>query len=77
MFMIGYEIYNRPIVTPVWEPEDVSHYVECEDRLGYMCQGCKLYIEPGQPSRNWCDYCGKFASKVDECICQILDNRDW
>ena len=73
MFAIGYEIYNRPIVTPVWEPEDLPHYEACENREGYMCKRCNLYIEPGQQSKNWCDYCGQFASKVETCICETLE----
>ena len=74
-FMRGNLKMNRPIITPVWEPDDKPHWAECEDREGYMCKHCHLYIEPGLPTRNWCDYCGKFASKVDECVCDVLDSR--
>lgn len=63
------------VQTPHWysEPKDLPHYPACDNQEGFLCKTCKLYIEAGQPSRNWCDGCGMFAGKVDQCICDSLE----
>lgn len=53
------------------------HFPECEDLTfkGYHCKRCNRLIEVGLPSRNWCDYCGFFAGKPTECICDLLEHK--
>jgi len=46
-----------------------GHFPECENYEGYYCKRCDRFFEAGKPSRNYCDYCGKFAARIVECIC--------
>jgi len=53
-------------------PSYAPHFPACEDFTTYHCKPCNRIIEGGLPSRNWCDWCGKFASKTTRCVCQEI-----
>ena len=63
------------IVLPAsyYEPPYLPHYPECEDRRHYYCTPCKNLIIEGSQSRNWCDWCAKFAPRSNDCICEALE----
>jgi len=61
------------IVIGFSHPSYSEHFLECEDFEGYHCKPCNRIIAAGLPSRNWCERCGLFASKMTECICREIE----
>ena len=47
------------------------HRPECENGMHFLCH-CGEFIFDGEPTRNWCTSCGKFAPRPTECICEYL-----
>ncbi len=62
--------YDAWLERPYYDND--GHYPECEDNHHFLCS-CGNFILDGAKSRNWCDYCGKFASRPTVCICERLD----
>jgi len=56
-------------------PDNGWHWVACEDAEGFFCVPCNLYIEPGLKAKNWCESCGKFAGRIDKCICEEIEYK--
>jgi len=56
-------------------PDDEPHWPACEDADGFFCTTCNVLIEAGLKSKNWCESCGKFARRIDRCVCSELDYR--
>ena len=65
MYVIG---FNHASYAP--------HFPECESYEGYHCMTCNAYFETRLPSDNLkfreCDYCGKLATRVTECVCKQI-----
>jgi len=67
----GYKMLVIGFRHPSYDP----HFPECEDFEGYHCKPCNHIIEAGLPSRNWCEWCGKFASKAARCVCPEIEDE--
>ena len=56
--MVTLHGYDAWLERPYYDND--GHYPECEDNHHFLCS-CGNFILDGAKSRNWCDYCGKFA----------------
>mgnify|MGYP000551299693 CR=1 FL=1 len=69
MLLQGYDAWLE-------QPYDTQGpYPECEDGHHFLCS-CGNMILEGCKSRNWCSYCGKFAPRSNQCVCDILASMD-